>query len=142
MSLKSLFHVLEKPASPAALEALQATCGNLPASYLAFLAESNGAEWCVHDQGGDCLSLWPSHEVPKLNEDYEIARWVPSLIAVGSDGGGDAIGFDRLVSGDPELWPVVRIGFGNLGREDFVHLARGFGEWQAQEFRLQNHHAS
>jgi hypothetical protein len=61
---------------------------------------------------------------------------VPELLAIGSDGGGDAIGFDRAASSNPELWPVVRIGFGNLDRVDFVHLASGFQDWQRLEFRL------
>jgi hypothetical protein len=133
---KALFRVLNPPATTAELTILRTVCGSLPLSYLDFLAQCNGAESGVHDEGGDCLAIWSSKEIPELNEAYQIARWVPELLAIGSDGGGDAIGVDRAASPDPELWPVVRIGFGNLDRADFVRLASGFQEWQHREFRL------
>ena len=69
------------------------------------------------------------------NEAYEITQYVPELLAIGSDGADDAIGFHRIAT-DPEAWPIVRIGFGNLDPADFVRLADGFSDWQRLEFRL------
>jgi hypothetical protein len=136
MKLKEVFRVVQPAATRRHIATLRAAIGPLPDSYTEFLLESNGAEWCIHDQGGDCLALWTTKEIPQLNEDYEIARWLPDLLVIGSNGGGDGIGFDRAASQDPELWSIVRIGFGNLDRADFVRLANGFADWRAREFRL------
>jgi hypothetical protein len=58
MSAKAVFRVVQPPAMPDEIAALRSGCGILPESYVDFLTESNGAEWGVHDQGGDCLALW------------------------------------------------------------------------------------
>jgi hypothetical protein len=136
MGVESFFRVLQSPASAPALAELESECGALPRSYLAFLSESDGAESCVHDRDGDCLALWSAREVPKLNGAYQVARWLPEFLSIGSDGGDSAVGFDRAAAPDPEAWPVVRIGFGNLDRSGFVHVAVGFREWWDREFSL------
>ncbi len=59
---KGLFRVVQPPATPAELAGLVAAFSALPASYLGLLAECNGAEWCVNDREGDCLSLWPARD--------------------------------------------------------------------------------
>src|SRR3974390_2114178 len=105
------FKVVNPPATPEALARLSSIFGALPDSYLAILATSDGVECGIHDKDGDCLVLWPTGQLPKLNSDYEIQRWLPEVIVIGSDGGGEAIGFDRSTASDPELWPVVRIPF-------------------------------
>lgn len=133
---KSLFRVMNPPANRSELKTLCMACGDLPPSYLQFLTASNGAESCVNDIGGDCLALWSCSEIPEMNEAYQIARYVPELLVIGSDGGDCAIGFDRKGMSVSESWPVVRIGFGNLDRSDFVSLASGFRVWQAGGFRL------
>src|SRR5436309_3340249 len=122
MDVKSLFRVSRGPATQTTLATLRSACGSLPASYLGFLGMCVGAESCFHDRDGDCLVLWSSWEIAELNAAYQVARWVPELLVIGSDGGDDAIGFDRGVSLNPELWPVVRIGFGNLDKGAFVVL--------------------
>lgn len=131
-----LFRVLKPPATADEIVALTATCGALPVAYLHFLAQSNGAEWCINDQVGDCLGLWSTQEIAELNTDYAIPHYLPAFLAIGSDGGDDAIGIDRAESLDPERWPVVRIGFGNLVREDFLRLAPDFRDWWAGGFLL------
>ena len=136
MSVEGVFRVLQPPATRDEIAALQSACGVLPASYLDFLAETNGSERGVHDADGDCLTLWASNEIAALNDAYQIARWVAEFLVIGSDGGDSAIGFDRAESMNPELWPVVRVGFGNLDRAEFVRLADGFRDWQDREFRL------
>ena len=127
---------LMPPARSSELNTLSESCGILPSSYLAFLEESNGVEWVVKNQDGDCLKIWSAQDVPVYNNDYDIALYLPELLAFGSDGGDGAVAFDRAVSDDPECWTIVRIGFGNLDRADFVQLATGFRSWQASEFRL------
>jgi hypothetical protein len=108
----------------------------LPRQYLAFLQESNGVELGVHDEGGDCLCLWSAAEVPELNAAYSIQRWLPDTFAIGSDGGDDAILLDMSAAPEPECWPVIRVGFGALDREEFLVQASSFVAWAALEFRL------
>ncbi len=132
-----IFKTTKSPASEGELAGLVAGSGGLlPASYLAFLRQSNGAEDCAGDEGGECLALWSAGEIGGLNEAYGIPRYAPEFLAIGSDGGGDAVGFDRAASLDPEKWPDVRIGFGNLDRRDLAKLAGGFQEWWQRGFPL------
>ncbi len=137
MPSDGVFRVLQPPASQDDVSQLLDACGGvLPSTYLNFLVQSNGAECCVHDQDGDCLALWSAAEIPELNEAYAVSRWCPELLIIGSDGGDDAVGFDRATSTDPEQWPIVRIGFGNLDRQDFVQVAPSFAAWRLLEFRI------
>jgi hypothetical protein len=137
LPLASVFKIVQRPAPRRDIGALLAAFGgSLPASYLDFLTESNGAEYRASDEGGECLALWSAGEISGLNEAYAIPRYLPEFLAIGSDGGDDAIGFDRIASPDPEKWPVVRIGFGKLDRADFRTLSPGFREWRQHGFPL------
>ncbi len=110
----------------------------LPDAYLALLRETNGAEWAIHDApgSGDCLRIWCAEEVAEYNEGYGIQKWLPETMALGSDGGDDAILLDRAASTDPNCWPVIRVGFGALDREEFCIQALSFQAWATDEFRL------
>jgi hypothetical protein len=108
----------------------------LPESYLDLLGRSNGVESCVNDSGGDVLTLWAASELARKNREYQVQQWLPTVLAFGSDGGGDAIAFQRLPASDPEQWPVVRVGFGDLDPGALVVLAPGFGPWVANGCRL------
>jgi hypothetical protein len=136
MDLSRLFKVLQSAASDADIRKLRAFAGDLPSVYAALLKQSDGLEACVHDEGGDCLAIWSVREVLDLNPAYKIARWCPTLLAIGSDGGGDAIGLDRQPAAPADAWPIVRIGFGNLDPAEFVVLAPSFQAWLDGEFRL------
>src|SRR5262249_39951417 len=60
-SLAADLKVIRPPATADDLARVLATWGNaLPATYLDFLRESNGAEGCVNDYEGDYLTLWGS----------------------------------------------------------------------------------
>jgi hypothetical protein len=137
-SISSDFKITCSPASPSELSRLLSAVGGLlPLSYLDFLAQSNGAESCEIDKTGACLVLWSAQEVQELNEAYGIQRYLPTFLAIGSDGGDDAIGFNRTTD-DPEKWPVVRVGFGSLEQSACRLLASGFREWRQQRFELTN----
>jgi hypothetical protein len=133
---RTLFRVCNPPAATAAIGAPVKSVGHLPSGYIQFLRLTNGVECCAHDSGGDVLALWSAAEIPELNGAYEVTRWYPELLMIGSDGGDDAIGFDRDPPDRPDEWPVVRIGFGNLDRLDSVTLASNFAAWQVVEFRI------
>ena len=139
MKIKSLFRVLPPPATPEQISALLvSTGGELPSSYIEFLLVSNGPESCINDQGGDCLAFYHAAEVQEMNKAYQIARWMPEYLAIGSNGGGHAVGLDRRESAIPDEWPVVKVAFGNLGWEDSKRLATSFREWQQGGFKLRS----
>lgn len=58
----------------------------LPEEYKIFLSWSNGGEG---DLGRDSLSLWPIEQVGQLNEDYHIDQYLPTVLAIGSNRGGE-----------------------------------------------------
>lgn len=89
----SLLRLTNLPARPGASEpaiaaAEQAIGRSLPDDYRAFLRESNGIEGLV---GEAYLMLWPVEELGTLNADAR--TYVPGLVLVGGDGGGEALGF-------------------------------------------------
>ncbi|MGC4000846.1 MAG: SMI1/KNR4 family protein [Anaeromyxobacter sp.] len=135
--MKEHFQVQRPPATEAAIADLRRWLGrDLPPRYLEFLLETDGAERGVHDLGGDRLRLWSATEVPGSNAGYGIQRWLPETFAVGSDGGDDAIVLDMSAAPEPERWPVVRVGFGALDRDEFLVQAPSFADWAALGFRL------
>jgi hypothetical protein len=135
--MKDWFRVHRPGASPRDIQnLLTALDHGLPDAYIALLNETNGAESAIHDQRGDCLHLWPTDAIIQLNHDYQIARWLPDVVAIGDNGGDDAIVLDMRASPDPNDWPVVRVGFGDLDRASFHTIAPNFGQWIAQAFGL------
>ncbi|MBV9467725.1 MAG: SMI1/KNR4 family protein [Abitibacteriaceae bacterium] len=135
--MREYFRVTAAGASLDALNELQQQLGHvLPDAYLALLRETNGAEWGVHDVSGDCLQLWKAQEVPELNAAYEIQRWLPGVVAIASDGSGRAIILDTTIVTEPNLWPVLRVEFGALERDEFTPVATNFLAWVEREFRL------
>ena len=136
MNLPRIFQVRRPPANEAEIQVLMAVTGTLPKMYVELLKYANGLEACIHDKDGDCLAIWGTAEVVELNDAYMIAKWCPNLLAIGSDGGDDAIGFDRQPGRHPDDWPVVRIGFGNLDPIDYLIVAPNLQAWAENEFRL------
>jgi hypothetical protein len=137
--MKELFRAQEIGATPQELADLQAVLGYaLPCDYLIFLAETNGAEWGIHDRGGDCLALWQVSEIVSMNHESQIQRWMPRVLAIGSDGGGDAIVFNQEASPEPNSRSIVRVGFGTLDKDGMTLLADSFVAWGGNEFRLRH----
>jgi hypothetical protein len=95
------------PASSAALAALKAGLGKaLPESYMAFLERANGGEGFV---GEFYLRLWRAEELLELNRAYNTAEFFPNFFLIGTDGGGEAYGFD-VSRGDTTVFGVPFIG--------------------------------
>ena len=81
----------------------------IPGAYRDLLAETDGAEtwWdAADDRNSESLVLWSTGEIPGLNEAYEIGRYLPGVVAIGSDGGDDAIVLDMTVADEADTWPV------------------------------------
>jgi hypothetical protein len=92
----------------------------LPVEYIEFLRFSNGGEGFV---GEHYLILWGAEELGPSNRDCEVEEYAPGLLMFGSDGGGEAFGFDTRVSD----WPVVVVPFIGSGWEDALPLVDSFG---------------
>jgi len=81
-------------ATPEAISTLVASLSlKLPIDYLDFLQFSNGADGPLPVQPLWC-SLFKAEELVVCNQDYEIAKYLPGYLAIGSSGGGEVILFD------------------------------------------------
>lgn len=64
----------------------------LSKQYLEFMREHNGGEG---DIGEAWLVLFPLEELEEINYDYEIEKYLPGHIIIGSDGSGELYGIDE-----------------------------------------------
>jgi len=88
------------PASDAAIAECETQLGlRLPSEYKQFHRLTDGAEGFVR--------LWAVGELAQFNERYEVQRNAPGLLLFGSDGCGDAFGFDTRSS----PWAIVQVPF-------------------------------
>jgi hypothetical protein len=95
----------------------------LPADYVQFLKFANGGEGYVGS--GVYLVLWSAQDLSRLNELYEVQENAPGLVIFGSDGGGEAFGFDtRTIP-----WTIVQVPFVGMSWEQADPLAHGFSEF-------------
>jgi hypothetical protein len=80
------------------------TNGKLPTDYVEFLKISNGGEGFI---GENYIILWGVDELVSMNRSYEVQINSPGLLVFGSDGGGEAYGFDMR---NPQ-WLIVKVPF-------------------------------
>lgn len=96
---------LESPAAEEEIRSAEETLHlKLPAQYVSFLREGNGGEGFI---GDSYAILWSVSEIAPLNESYESQELAPGFLMFGSDGGGEAFGFDTREAD----WKVVQIPF-------------------------------
>jgi SMI1/KNR4 family protein SUKH-1 len=118
MDLVTLARALDKPpgATLAALTALEAQVGaHFPEDYRAFVQSTNGAEGPV---GEGYLSMWPVEEIALLNEQYEVAAFVPGLVVFATDGGNTGYAVDTTSHA------IVEISLIGMSREGLVPRGR------------------
>ena len=77
----------------------------LPEEYIEFLKLSNGGEGFIGKNS--YVILWGVDELASLNQSYEVQQYAPGFLIFGSNGGGEAYGFDTRTA----TWPVVQIPF-------------------------------
>src|SRR5215831_12700862 len=77
----------------------------LPKEYVAFLRLCNGGDGVIGDE--EYAILWSVEELASLNDRYEVQSYVPGLLIFGSNGGGEAYGFDTRIPN----WPIVSVPF-------------------------------
>ena len=95
----------------------------LPPDYVEFLRVSNGGEGFIGKNA--YLILWGVEELHSLNRDYEVEDAAPGLLVFGSNGGGEAFGFDTRSSG----WPVVKVPFVVMDWKDARSMGGSFGDF-------------
>lgn len=68
------------------------------------------------------MILWRVEELIEMNKAYEITEYEPWLFAFGSDGGGDALAFDRRAA----AMPIISVPFIGMDEESASPLAPEF----------------
>ena len=63
----------------------------LPQQYIDFMLLHNGGEG---DLGKTWFVLYPMEELKTINEDYEVNKYLPGRIIIGSNAGGELYGID------------------------------------------------
>lgn len=80
------------PASHEEIEKVQQNLSlHLPKSYVDFLLIKNGGEGFI---GENYLVFWKVEDLVAMNDAYHVAEFVPKVLLFGSDGDGEAFGFD------------------------------------------------
>jgi hypothetical protein len=115
------------PAPAAAITALRAAVPTLPNSHLAFLTAANGAEGNLGVEPG-WFQLWPAQEVVSLNASYELAKYLPGFIAIGSNGGGELFVLFAPAGEASAVYMVPAIG---MAANTIILVAPSFGEFAA-----------
>ena len=111
------------PASVDALNRLSTAYSELPASYFAFLASSNGAEGELGITPGWCV-VWPAEEALVATDEYGLPEFLPGYFAFGGNGGGElfVIRVDKGAE-DPVVYMVPAIG---MAQDTLVPIASAF----------------
>jgi hypothetical protein len=94
----------------------------LQAGYVEFLKSRNGGEGVI---GESYAALWEVSELASKNSSYESQKWAPGILLFGSDGGGEAFGFDTRDSN----WPIVQIPFIGMYWEEARPLGSTFSQF-------------
>jgi hypothetical protein len=93
------------PATDAVIANAEEQLGaKLPKEYVLFLKLTNGGEGFL---GNAYVILWGAEELTSMNRSYEVQEYAPGLLIFGSDGGGEAYGFDTRT----QDWPIVQVPF-------------------------------
>lgn len=77
----------------------------LPPQYVEFVKLTNGGEGFIGKNA--YVMLWGVQELASMNQSYEVEKNAPGLLIFGSDGGGEAYGFDTRT---PQ-WQIVQVPF-------------------------------
>ncbi|SRR5258705_6885650 len=102
----------------------------LPDDYKKVMLWSNGGEGPI---GSAYLSLWATQKIKKLNEDYQIRKYLPHMVAIGTDRGGKAFALDYSESdANPTL---IQVPLGDLDVVSVTFLGRTLREWIEKELK-------
>lgn len=99
---------------------------SLPSDYRSFLLSCNGGEGFI---GKHYVILWKAEELIPFNTDYQTNQFAPGIFLIGSNGAGEAYGFDLRVP----VPPFIRIPFIGMALEHVRPLAKSFSEFVSQK---------
>ena len=120
------------PASAAAVEEVERQLGvKLPLEYVEFLKRTNGGEGTIGK--GAYVILWSVGELASMNQAYEVQKYVPGLLIFGSDGGGEAFGFDTR---SPQ-WPIVQMPFVGMAWDLTRPMGATFNEFLGRLYEIE-----
>lgn len=94
----------------------------LPTEYVRFVKLWDGAEGWVGDQ---YVALWPVARIIERNEALVVRHRAPGFLLFGTDGAGEAFGFDLQL----ESLGIARLPLVGLARDLALPVATTFGEW-------------
>jgi hypothetical protein len=108
------------PSEPAIIDQAERQAGfALPADYRDFLLKRNGGDGWV---GLNYAMLWRAEELTEKNEGHSFTDLAPAILAIGSNGGGEAYAFDRRTA-EPSL---VLIPFIGMDLDVAIPIAKSF----------------
>ena len=126
---------LDAPADPSDVGRLSSGLGVvLPSEYLAFLRQHNGGEGFI---GNNYIILWKAEELADFNREYEVESYAPGIFLFGSNGGGEAYGFDTRST----AMPIVRTPFIGMECRYATPVAKDLPDLfaQARDFDMSSH---
>lgn len=93
-----------------------------PREYVTFLTQRNGGEGFV---GENYLLLYAVEDLATVNMGYDVNESVPGLLLIGSNGAGEAFGFDVR----EDEWRVVMVPFVGMSWRDAVWVGASLDEF-------------
>jgi len=115
-----------RPSSMGEILEAERDCGrSFPQSYKKFLLRSNGGEGPIGRNG--YIVLWPVGSIAKKREKSGFATFLPDLIPIGSNGGGEALALQ--FAGNSAWFGYVP--WVDLNTASFIRIADDF--WLALE---------
>ncbi len=113
-----------RPATMDVADSVQAELGiPLPQDYVEFMLRANGGEGFIN--GNSYVMLWKLDELCEFNRDYEVAQYCDGILLFGSNGGGEAFGFDlRAVP-----YRVVQVPFLGMNHSLIEKIGASFSEF-------------
>lgn len=141
MVYSSAFRILMAAVPEAELASLSDRVGGLPTGYVTFLRATNGADDALHQPDRIALRLFSAAESIKLNNGYQIQRYLPQLWMIGDDSGDYSYCFDRSVSNNANEWLIVEVPLGALFDAEIVKISSSFAEWERSLFAVPHYAA-
>lgn len=99
-----------------------------PEDYARWLQGTDGLEG---DLGGSYLSLFAVGEMVERNRGYAVAEFMPGLILIGTDRGGEGIGLDLR----GEAPAVVSVNLNSLRWDEAIYQAESFDAFLDERLR-------